>query len=77
MNWKGVYGPIVSLDFGAFPTVAISDFKLIKEALNDFAFSGRPDVPMFKDRSGGTRHGKITFPLTLFTLFIQTLRPRA
>ena len=58
MEWKPIHGPIVSIDFASFPTVAISDHKLIKEALADWRFAGRPDLPMFKDRSGGIRHGE-------------------
>lgn len=35
----------------------INDFKLIKEAFNENTFSGRPDVPTIKDRSGGRPEG--------------------
>jgi hypothetical protein len=40
-----------------FRTVVINDITLMKEALNDLAFAGRPDIKFFADRSGGTTKG--------------------
>lgn len=38
----------------------ISDYKLIKDAMNENAFAGRPKLPFMIDRSGGDAEGIIS-----------------
>lgn len=58
------YGPIIGLRFGSFQSVLINDARLIKEATNNPAFSGRPKMPMFSDRSNGKHEGKLNNLIT-------------
>jgi len=46
------------INYSAFyRCVAISDYKLIREAMSLHAFTGRPNLQPFLDRSEGTRRG--------------------
>ncbi len=55
------YGDIISFDFGSFPAVVINDYKLIKEALNENAFTGRPHFEQLNERAGGKSGGEIGY----------------
>jgi len=46
------HGRIFSVDFGSFRSVVINDLKLLKQCLNDPAFSGRPKFQILLDRTG-------------------------
>jgi cytochrome P450 len=59
LEWKKTYGPVIGVWFGSYRTVVINDAKLIREALNMNAFSGRPPLNLFIDRSGGIPKGII------------------
>jgi cytochrome P450 len=58
-KWSKKYGPIMSIEFGSFPCVIISDAKLIKAAFNENDFAGRSDIRSMADRSGGQVKGLI------------------
>jgi len=46
------YGRIFSVDVGSFRSVVVNDFKVLKQCLNDPAFSGRPKLQILLDRTG-------------------------
>ena len=56
-KWKHKYGPIVAVDFGSFPTIIISDYKLAREAFAMPELSGRPNFHAMARRSGGRIEG--------------------
>ncbi|XP_021948995.1 cytochrome P450 2J6 [Folsomia candida] len=60
-EWKAKYGPIIGLYFGSFRTVAISDYRMIRQALLDPLLSGRPDMLMWHVRSRDTQGRGILF----------------
>ncbi|CAL8112753.1 unnamed protein product [Orchesella dallaii] len=51
INWKEKYGPIVAVDFGSYPAIGISDYRILREVLADPGFSGRPNLNVFQHRS--------------------------
>jgi cytochrome P450 family 2 subfamily J len=59
MKMREKYGDIIAIDFGSYRSVIINDYKLIREALNETAFTGRPRLEFMLERSGGTPAGVI------------------
>ncbi|CAG7724125.1 unnamed protein product [Allacma fusca] len=57
LKWTRTYGPVIGVQFGSYRTVVINDAKLIKEALNNNAFSGRPPLKPLLARSDGVAKG--------------------
>ena len=51
------YGGIFAIDFASYRGVVLNDYKLIKKCLSEAAFSGRPKLRPFAERSGGKNRG--------------------
>jgi cytochrome P450 len=58
-QWSKKYGPVMAIRFGSYPTVVISDLKLVKAAFNDNDFAGRVALLNMKEKSGGQVRGVI------------------
>ncbi|ODM92124.1 Cytochrome P450 2J6 [Orchesella cincta] len=51
LKLKEKYGPIVAVDFGSYPAIGISDYRILREALAHPSFAGRPNLNVFQHRS--------------------------
>jgi cytochrome P450 len=59
MKMREKYGNVIAFDFGSYRAVVLNDYKIIKEALNEMSFAGRPKFEFILQRSGGTPAGVI------------------
>ncbi|ODM92367.1 Cytochrome P450 2J6 [Orchesella cincta] len=59
MKMREQYGDIFSLKFASYNVIVLNNYKDIKDAFAENAFSGRADFKPLKDRSGGMPRGLI------------------
>ena len=57
MEMSKIYGKVFAIDFGSYRGIVINDYKLIRRCLSESAFSGRPKLRPFLERSGGKLRG--------------------